>query len=230
MRTNKWVCAQFGAREYYAIPNILNRLGLLNILFTDIWTENKLLQKIIPKFSSRSVSGLSKRVSHNTISSIYNLRKGNSEKKFDAFVSKRLKKVIKPNDIFYTYSYGSINKIKEAKRLGSKIVYGQINPGPLEADIVIEQYNKYFPEEKPAVPTSAYWKLWGQEIALADLVIVNSRWSKTLLEQVGVLSSKIEVIPLVYEAEQINVPKVYPEVLFGSIKCKKRFSYSFRCI
>src|SRR5207253_11136411 len=33
----KWLCCQLGAREHYAIPRALFRLGLLGRLVTDAW-------------------------------------------------------------------------------------------------------------------------------------------------------------------------------------------------
>ena len=35
--TMKWVCCQLGAREHYAIPRALLRLGMLEYLLTDAW-------------------------------------------------------------------------------------------------------------------------------------------------------------------------------------------------
>src|SRR4029453_17713078 len=41
IRTNrmKWLCCQLGAREHYAIPRALFRLGMLEYLLTDAWVR-----------------------------------------------------------------------------------------------------------------------------------------------------------------------------------------------
>ena len=33
----KWLCCQLGAREHYAIPRALFRIGMLGCLVTDAW-------------------------------------------------------------------------------------------------------------------------------------------------------------------------------------------------
>jgi hypothetical protein len=33
----KWLCAQIGAREHYAVPRVLHHAGKLERLFTDFW-------------------------------------------------------------------------------------------------------------------------------------------------------------------------------------------------
>ena len=46
-RTMKWICCQLGAREHYAIPRALFRLGMLDYLLTDAWVPpSSLLAKI----------------------------------------------------------------------------------------------------------------------------------------------------------------------------------------
>src|SRR4029450_4960785 len=37
IRTMKWICCQLGAREHYAIPRALFRIGMLGYLVTDAW-------------------------------------------------------------------------------------------------------------------------------------------------------------------------------------------------
>src|SRR5439155_1197721 len=45
--TMKWLCCQIGAREHYAIPRALFRMGMLEYLLTDAWfPPSSLLAKI----------------------------------------------------------------------------------------------------------------------------------------------------------------------------------------
>ena len=43
-----WICCQLGAREHYAIPRALSRLGTLDWLITDAWVPpSSILAKIV---------------------------------------------------------------------------------------------------------------------------------------------------------------------------------------
>src|SRR6266481_4995130 len=43
----KWICCQLGAREHYAIPRALLRMGMLESLITDVWIPpSSLLAKV----------------------------------------------------------------------------------------------------------------------------------------------------------------------------------------
>jgi glycosyltransferase involved in cell wall biosynthesis len=46
-KTTKWICCQLGAREHYAIPRALFRIGMLGYLVTDAWfPPSSLLAKV----------------------------------------------------------------------------------------------------------------------------------------------------------------------------------------
>ena len=48
-----WICCQLGAREHYAIPRALFRLGMLDLLVTDAWVPpSSLLAKICGRSQS----------------------------------------------------------------------------------------------------------------------------------------------------------------------------------
>ena len=48
----KWLCAQIGAREHYAVPRALDRVGMLQRLYTDLWVGKAGgFLKSIPGFS-----------------------------------------------------------------------------------------------------------------------------------------------------------------------------------
>lgn len=206
-----WITAQFGAREFYSIPQILNHLGLLKVGFTDIWCENEILRKLSPKFKSRYLESLRGKMLNNSLETIFQMQiKNDAELSFDNFVASNLKKIISKESVFYTYSYSSLKKIETAKEMGAKIVYGQINPGLLEADLVKKLYLENFPTEKPEVPTDTYWRNWEKELALTDTIIVNSEWSKKLIIEFGVDEKKVEVIPLIYDKKELNFTRNFP--------------------
>jgi glycosyltransferase involved in cell wall biosynthesis len=50
----KWICCQLGAREHYAIPRALFRLGMLDYLLTDAWVlPSSFVAKRAPKLGER---------------------------------------------------------------------------------------------------------------------------------------------------------------------------------
>jgi len=108
-----------------------------------------------------------------------------------------------PPDTVFSYSYTARLPFREAKRRGMRCVLGQIDPGPIEHDLVERHVRAagdpgYVENRPPAI----YWEEWREEVALADTIIVNSAWSAQLLEQAGVPKGKLVEIPLVYEAAQ----------------------------
>lgn len=100
--------------------------------------------------------------------------------------------------VVFSYSYAAKEIFKAAKSLGFKTVLGQIDPGPLEIKLVNEL------ELKHGVPLSAsppesYWQSWRDECDLADVIVANSQWSKTLLVETGIQEEKLKVVPLVFD-------------------------------
>ena len=145
--------------------------------------------------------------------------------------------------ILFTYSYAALEILKYAKSRGWRTVLGQIDPGIEEEKIVIAEKQKY-PHLAPnwhPVPFS-YWEIWREECVLADRIMVNSRWSKQLLEQVNIEAEKLEIVPLVYEPppEAANFSRSYPtkftherplKVLFlGLINLRKGIAHCLEAI
>ena len=48
----KWICCQLGAREHYAIPRALFRLGMLDWLVTDAWVPPASILRIVARTES----------------------------------------------------------------------------------------------------------------------------------------------------------------------------------
>ena len=59
-----WICCQLGAREHYAIPRALFRLGMLDWLVTDAWVPpSSFLAKIVGDRAQRSEIGFTNELS-----------------------------------------------------------------------------------------------------------------------------------------------------------------------
>jgi glycosyltransferase involved in cell wall biosynthesis len=113
----------------------------------------------------------------------------------------------------FAYSYAARRIFEAARGAGCRTVLGQIDPGSYEDELVAGLYSKCRSLEPVWHPApSSYWHQWQEELALADRVIVNSRWSRAALMASGVSADKICVVPLAFEppAQVQMVKRVYP--------------------
>ena|ERR1039458_6331427 len=106
------------------------------------------------------------------------------------------------HDVFFGYSYASLEMLAAEKRRGVLTVLDQIDPGPVHFRMVAGEMARH-PElagPPPAFP-AAYCERNRREWDLADIIVVNSEWSREALISEGVNSAKIEILPLAFEAE-----------------------------
>ena len=216
----KWICCQLGAREHYAIPRALFRLGVLQDLVTDAWVPpSSLLGKICgrqsklrDRFHNELHEGSVKAFNSSLI--VFEMlarargvsgwpkiiaRNGWFQRKVvSCFRSQPSTSDHQP--ILLSYSYTALEPFRYAKAHGWKTGLVQIDPGPEEERIVTEEAARV-PELangwQPAPPE--YWSSWREECKLADCIVVNSEWSREGLVRGGVPAEKISTIPLAYE-------------------------------
>ena len=224
MNKISWICCQIGAREHYAIPRALSNINQLNCLITDSWLSS---QSIINKLPDNILKNLRERFHPDlTKSQVFSFTESliAFELQQKLLQTKGWKKIIARNDWFqkqtvnllkkqpsvftkqssiciFAYSYAALDILRFAKQKGWATVLGQIDPGPAEEAIVAHLHQEAGISTKEWQPApEIYWKKWYQEIELADHIIVNSTWSKQCLNQVGIKNSKIQIIPLAYQA------------------------------
>src|SRR6266516_2130682 len=216
----KWLCCQIGAREHYAIPRALFRMGMLEYLLTDAWfPPSSLLAKICGRGSK-----LAERF-HDELSDARVKDFGSSLIMFEAFARARrlsgwarivardrwfqrkvvsfLRSQLSTIDyqpILLSYSYTALEPFRYAKAHGWKTLLVQIDPGPEEERIVAEEAARVpqLAADWQAAPPE-YWAFWREECTLADRIVVNSEWSREGLVRGGVPAEKISIIPLAYE-------------------------------
>src|SRR5438876_2434 len=221
----KWLCCQIGAREHYAIPRALFRMGMLAYLLTDAWVlPSSLLAKICGRGSSlaerfhdtlpdaRVKAFNSSLVAFEVLARPRRLRGWTRiiarnrwfQRKVVSFLRSQLS-TINYQPILLSYSYTALEPFRYAKAHGWKTLLVQIDPGPEEEAIVAEETARV-PDLaagwQPAPPE--YWASWREECKLADRVVVNSEWSREGLIRGGIPGEKLSVIPLAYEAPEIT--------------------------
>lgn len=227
-----WLCSQLGAREHYAVPRALNRLGLLAGLVTDIWMPtSNLLRKLLParlrhrhhadlddimvrSWSLESVVHSQTRWRKLQLWDRIMAQNDWFERKAEPALGDFLEFRIDLRAVF-SYSYVSESLFIKAKNNELTTILGQIDGGIVDSRR-IEQLHVCLPNAGSAwSPAPArYWELWRRELDLADYVVVNSQWSrKCLLESGWVDDSRVRVIPLAYESppEALAFSRDYPE-------------------
>ncbi|MGL6343792.1 MAG: glycosyltransferase family 4 protein [Waterburya sp.] len=260
---NNWICCQLGAREHYAIPRALHSRGELKYLITDAWIDSfsslnllpnflltNLRERYHPELNKARIKAFTDPLIIWELSQKYNNLSG-----WDKIIARNswwqeqvLKvlpklKYINQNTTLFAYSYTALELFQYAKSQGWKTVLGQIDPGIIEEKLVIKQ-NQTYPQYHSHLQVAPldYWQNWRQECALADQIIVNSPWSAQALQQTGVASHKIKIIPLAYQAttKAEKFERTYPQnfseqrplkVLFlGQIILRKGIAAIFEAI
>jgi glycosyltransferase involved in cell wall biosynthesis len=114
------------------------------------------------------------------------------------------------HDVFFGYSYASLEMLEAEKKRGVFTILDQIDPGSVEFQMVAEEMARY-PElagPPPSFPAKHFDRA-RREWELADVIVVNSEWTREAIMAEGADASKIEVLPLAFEtnAERLKAEK-----------------------
>lgn len=237
MNGASWICCQLGARENYVAPHALHKAGLLSHLITDVWAKPGSIWTRLPespgliRMKQRYNPALAKARVHssNTTFAAFELahywQRGlgwdlimKRNRLFQKRAIHQLRRLERRGSIcskagLFLYSYAALEVLRYAKDRGWTTALEQIDPGPVEMNIVRAECTKYYELAPQWVPTpTEYWSLWREECNLADYIIVNSDWSLNCLREVNVPNHKIRLIPLAYQSlgDQNLQPKSYP--------------------
>jgi glycosyltransferase involved in cell wall biosynthesis len=216
-----WIVSQIGAREHYAIPRALARVGALGLLCTDAWVRpgspwgkcpgtRRLRDRYHGDLAGAPVFAPTARMLAFEVGQRLRRSRG-----WDVIIARNTlyQKCLvahfatvaesleggEPPTLF-SYSCAALELFRFAKARGWSTVLGQIDPGPEEERLVAAETRRY-PDLATSwnPPPPRYWEQWREEVALADRILVNSEWSRQCLVKEGVASTKLEVVPLVYE-------------------------------
>lgn len=215
-----WIVCQIGAREDYAIARALARCGSLSGVITDAWVAPTAASALLPQrlrerwhpelngapIRAPSVTSVVRSLSDRLIGRTGWNQVMARNAWFQRKAARDLRTFPGTTHTVFSYSYAAGDVLAEAKRRGWRTVLGQIDPGPVEARIVADLYERDGQQHAHEPIPEDYWSLWRHEIMLADKIVVNSRWSREALIAEGVASEKIAVIPLAHEPER-EVPR-----------------------
>jgi len=221
----KVVVAQKGSREHFLAARALHRLGALACLLVDWYAPKEGLGKLLgfaaQRLGARGRAAMAAKaedipddlVKVNWINGLIGkwrqrsgrFRASSQERALvaDIAFTKALSRTRLPHHhVFFGYSYMSLEMLEIEKRKGVLTVLDQIDPGPVEFRLVAEEMAKYpdIAGPPPSFPT-AYYERLKQEWNLADVIVVNSEWSRDALISEGVPAEKIEILPLSYEGD-----------------------------
>ncbi len=233
----KWLCCQLGAREHYAIPRALFRLGLLGRLVTDAWVPpssflaklsgSRLADRFHNELRDAPVIAFnSSLIPFETLAHSRRLAEWPKIMARNCWFQRKVVSFLRPQlstlsyqPILISYSYTALEPFRHAKSRGWKTVLVQIDPGPEEERIVAEEAARVPELAGDWQPAPAeYWVSWRKECDLADRIVVNSKWSQEGLVRSGVAPEKLSVIPLAYEPPsvggqkiELGVARLYPD-------------------
>lgn len=227
--SSQWICCQLGAREHYAIPRALHARGALEKLITDIWipprhllgmVNHRLRERFEPALSGELVCSANIRALSFEVLSRFTHKEGwplilERNKWFQNFVLERLRRLpdSHPPRTIFAYSYAAREILRYARERGWRTVLGQIDPGPVEEEIVAAEVERepWLNSQTERAPMQ-YWQDWREECATADHIMVNSTWSFQCVCEAGIPAEKLHVMPLAFdEPAQPPGPKLYPE-------------------
>jgi len=219
---SKVVCIHIGARAHYLIPKALQKKELLHTLITDTWVGNKIVRNLFLMFPVTIVKSLAGRYASSIpqkkiktlgitfwLYEIY-LRLTYSygwalitkrDDRFQAVVSNKLYEISGATAVM-GISYTSLKCFEIAKSKNLKTILFQIDPGLDEENVVAELISTGINRTSWERAPKEYWQHWKEECALADVIMVNSAWSKSGLINQGIEEHKIRIIPLPFDLKQ----------------------------
>jgi glycosyltransferase involved in cell wall biosynthesis len=258
-----WIACQIGARENYAVPRIFRSYDILQSLITDIWSP-AYMQAVLSRFEAgrrlrdrfhgdlgdADVRHFSLKFAiYGTLSQLRcekweHIHRAN--RLFAESAGEQIVKIARRNEIkgVFAYSYAALKTFQVAKRLKLATILGQIDAGPYAEELYEKAYGQVGAAwARRSRPPKAYWESWRRECELADLIVVNSKWSARALQTVGISSDKIKIVPVAFEridfgARREDYTSLIPakfstdeplKVIFvGSVSIEKGIHYLFQ--
>lgn len=257
LQKQRWIVAQEGSRQTYAVPVAFHRLRMLRLVYVDIWCHRgrsllrrgpTLARALATRYNSEIP--LTSVVSFTATATLWraaqNLRrrKLSRSEMWDEFCSfgrwfaGRIrddlhKRELDPQvDKFFGFNSNCLEALEFLKEQRIFTVLDQVDPGLVEENIVLEEAQRWPGwEAMPGRTSQHYWDRVKAEWAAADLVLVNSNWSRDALVQQAVPFEKIIVVPLAIDLtrdhalEPVNSEGPLKVLWLGSVNLRKGIQY-----
>jgi glycosyltransferase involved in cell wall biosynthesis len=256
----QWIVSQIGSRELYGCPLSFHRRGHLKLFYTDAWCPNfrGLLAKLpAPLFGlarryhaelpPNKVVGFTTGTFLDELSAKFSTRPKTTEseflqyldtgKKFAQRCARHLaRQSLDPaRDALFAFTTGALEIIQVAKERGLPAIVDQLDPAKTDQDLIREEAERWAGwEALPGTVPQVYFDRLAEEWAAADLIFVNSEFSRRAIHSQGVPLEKLAVVPLAYEAEApldhktVSPPEKPLQVLWlGQIVLRKGIPYLF---
>lgn len=221
--------AQLGRREHYAIPIALNRAGMLAHFFTDTyagpgsWLHH--FAKLVPsscqkgpiahaltrtceipgeKVTAFNYFGALNRYKLSRVKSLKELGQVYvwAAKQFNQQILEHKDKLCSSQAIYAMN--GALELFSFGKSQELKLIFNQIRPSIYEDKLVAEESHLYsdWQTEPDTLCEGEILERILSEYELADIIIVNSDFSKKALMSVGVDSARIRIVPLAIDTKR----------------------------
>ncbi|MGO8697758.1 MAG: glycosyltransferase family 4 protein [Limisphaerales bacterium] len=257
MTSFNWIVAQEGSRQTYAVPVSFQRLGALKLLYVDIWCRwgRSLLRRgpaaaraLATRFNVEIP--LDRVVSFTRVATLWRAAQNLRTKKlsrtemsvqycrFGRWYALQMRRHLRQveidpeRDCFFGFNSNCLEAMETLKQRGVFTVLDQVDPGLVEENIVLEEAERWPSWEGiPGRMSQDYWDRVKAEWAAADLVLVNSNWSREALTRQGVPFEKIIVVPLAIDLRKEHMLKaIHPEgplkvLWLGSVILRKGIQY-----
>ena len=218
----RWIVAQEGSRQSYAVPLSFHRLGMLRTFYVDTWARwARCLLKRGPRplralgthFSADLPPQLVVSFTGSVLCSraLFRLRKqglsaqqlSNEYCRFgERFASLvrdhlQLQDFDSSSDFFFGFNSNCLETLQYLRTRNIFTVVDQVDPAKAEEDLCIEETERWPGWARvPDRMSSGYWDRITAEWNTADVILVNSEWSADALVRQGVSRQKLIVVPL----------------------------------
>jgi len=231
---HQWIVSQIGSRQHYAVPRGFAAMGQLKRFYTDAWCPSALRRWLLRgnaqmrAFATRWHADIPAAcaVSYNFRAirdAIHYSRLGPAAtrqqmhveylrvgQQFDRSVARHLRRPgrVEPGrDAFFGFNTGCLETIRLLRERGVVTVLDQIDPAKAEEDIILAEMEKWPGWQQVQGRVShAFWDRLAAEWEAADLIAVNSNWSRTALIRQGVPAEKLLVVAQAFEPDVGPIP------------------------
>ena len=234
----RWIVAQEGSRQTYGIPLAFHRLGVLRVMYADIWCRfgrkwlrrgtagtRALSTRYHPEIPGNlAVSFSPEAILSKTWQHLRRSRSGSGELsraycRFGEWYALKIRRHLERvemdprRDCFFGFNTNCLELMEILRKRQVFTVIDQVDPGRIEEDMILEEIERWPGwASAPERMTGEYWQRIEAEWKAADAVLVNSEWSWQALVRQGVRPEKIMVVPLAIDvaADHVLAP-VNPE-------------------